>query len=40
MQVKLTDYKYPRHLKELAKNQMEDSEQLSPGASQTLPPLK
>uniref|UniRef100_A0A3Q3VUE4 RNA helicase n=1 Tax=Mola mola TaxID=94237 RepID=A0A3Q3VUE4_MOLML len=40
MPVKLTDYKSPHHLKELAKHGMEGSEYLSPAARQTLPPLK
>ncbi|AWP02474.1 putative helicase mov-10-B.1 [Scophthalmus maximus] len=38
--VKLGDYKYPRYLKELAKQRMEDSEYLSPTAREKLPSVK
>ncbi|XP_078105163.1 putative helicase mov-10-B.1 [Sander vitreus] len=40
MKVKLGDYSYPKYLKELAKQRMEDSEYLSPAARQKLPSVK
>ncbi|KAF1391972.1 hypothetical protein PFLUV_G00047620 [Perca fluviatilis] len=40
MKVKLGDYKYPKDLKELAKQRMEDSEYLSSAARQKLPSVK
>ncbi|XP_008278315.1 putative helicase mov-10-B.1 [Stegastes partitus] len=40
MTVKLGDYKYPYYLKELAKQQMEDSEYLSPTAREKLASVK
>ncbi|XP_074537209.1 putative helicase mov-10-B.2 [Halichoeres trimaculatus] len=40
MMVKLKDYKYPYHLKELAKHRMEDSEYLSAEARRKLPSVK
>ncbi|XP_031157727.1 putative helicase mov-10-B.1 [Sander lucioperca] len=40
MEVKLGDYSYPKYLKELAKQRMEDSEYLSSAARQKLPSVK
>nr|XP_046239070.1 putative helicase mov-10-B.1 isoform X2 [Scatophagus argus] len=40
MAVKLAEFKYPHYLKELAKQRMEDSENLSPAARQSLPSVK